>query len=227
MKYVEKENEFKNDKSATRILLVRHGESIGNLDGMYLGHTDLDLSPYGLKQAEICADYLRNEQFDYIYASTLIRAYNTALPHAKMRNMQVIGDEGLRELYIGDWEGKPLAYLKTEQKELFYGGWIDNFGTFTPPGGESVLHLAERIYKKIETLAQKHVGKSLLIATHAAAIRAFWGKACEIKPENLAASYPFPVNTSVSTIYYKNGRFYPIDYSNDRHVDTTKLKKIT
>ena len=110
--------------------------------------------------------------------------------------MQVIGDEGLRELYIGDWEGKPLAYLKTEQKELFYDGWIDNFGTFTPPGGESVLHLAERIYKKIEALAQKHVGKSLLIATHAAAIRAFWGRACEIKPENLAASYPFPENTA-------------------------------
>ena len=226
MKYIEKDNEFKNDTGATRILLVRHGESIGNLDGMYLGHTDLGLSPLGYEQADICAEFLKDEHFDYIYASTLSRAYDTAVPHAKIRGLEVIGDDELRELFLGDWEGKTLDYLKNEQKELFYEGWINNFGTFTVPGGESVLHLAERIYKKIEALAQKHVGKSILIATHAAAIRAFWGKACEIKPENLAASYQFPLNTSVSTIYYKDGKFYPIEYSNNRHVDATKLQKI-
>ena len=63
-----------------RLLFVRHGQSLGNLTGRFLGITDLDLSPLGAVQARRTADYLKDEKIDVIYASDLIRACHTAQP---------------------------------------------------------------------------------------------------------------------------------------------------
>ena len=46
----------------TKIILVRHGESLGNATGRYLGHTNLGLSEVGTQQAEVTAQYLKNEK---------------------------------------------------------------------------------------------------------------------------------------------------------------------
>ena len=47
-----------------KIILVRHGQSIGNQTRVFLGHTDLDLSELGYKQANATAEYLKNEKID-------------------------------------------------------------------------------------------------------------------------------------------------------------------
>lgn len=73
----------------TILLLVRHGESLGNARREFLGHTNKDLSELGYKQAEKTAEYLSKVKIDAVYSSDLIRAHNTALPHAKLRNLPV------------------------------------------------------------------------------------------------------------------------------------------
>ena len=74
----------------TLIYLVRHGESLGNAKRIYLGHTNLDLSDLGYIQANVTAQYLKGVKIDAIYSSDLLRAHNTALPHAQLRNLKVI-----------------------------------------------------------------------------------------------------------------------------------------
>ena len=54
--------------------MIRHGQSIGNLNRVYLGHTDWDLTELGYKQAELVCEYLKDEKIDIIYSSDLIRA---------------------------------------------------------------------------------------------------------------------------------------------------------
>ncbi len=215
MKYVEKGNDISKNDNATRILLVRHGQSVGNLDGKYVGHSESALTSLGSIQANACAEFLSDVKIDAIYSSSLNRAYNTALPHGKMRNLEVVKDENLREIYLGKWEDESLEVIMTKYKEEFFHGWKDNFGTFTPPDGESVLSLQERMYDEIEKIANCHIGKTVLIVSHAAAIRSFWGKISNIPPQSLAAETKFPANASVSTCYYLNGKFYPIEYSNN------------
>ena len=61
-------------QNKTKIILIRHGESLGNANRTMLGHTDLDLSPLGYTQAETTANHLKNEKIDAIYSSDLIRA---------------------------------------------------------------------------------------------------------------------------------------------------------
>ena len=93
---------------STRLLIVRHGESAANAVRVFLGHTNLGLSPRGEAQARATAELLRNEPISAIYSSDLIRAYNTALPNAELHSLEVIPQRTLRELYIGEWENMKI-----------------------------------------------------------------------------------------------------------------------
>lgn len=217
MDHFEKIKDF-NSKKNTKIILIRHGESLGNLNHIMLGHTDIDLAPRGYLQAEACAKYLQDVQIDAIYSSDLIRAYHTAEPHAKMRGLPITTSRELRECYVGDWENVPIEKIVEEQYDLFYKGWRDTFGTFQIPGGESVPHAAQRFYDEVMRIAKDNIGKTVLIAAHAAVIRAFWGKVTKTPPEKLAKTYLYPTNASCSFLYYDGEDLVPLEYSVDEHL---------
>lgn len=202
----------------TTIYLVRHGQSIGNLKRLYLGHTDLDLSELGHRQAKMTADHLAYVNFSRIYSSDLKRAYNTAIPHAKMRGMDIIPSENLRELYLGDWEGRDVDELIRDESELFIEGWQKKFGTFSIPNGEVVWQGGLRFASEVEKIAKAHVGETVLITAHAAVIRVFWGIISGVKPEELADAIKFPSNASYSIAEYDGKRITPVKYSVDDHI---------
>lgn len=209
---------FQKRDEKTLIYLVRHGESVGNQNRVCLGHTDLDLTDLGLKQAKKTAEELSYVDFDAIYSSDLIRAVHTAEPHAQIRGKTVKTSQNLRELYFGEWENASVPYLIEHHHEQFMVGWRQNFGTFTAPKGESVVHMAQRMAEELKNIACTHINKNILITSHAAAIRALWGKISGLEPSEWASAYPFPSNASYSVIEYKNGALIPISYSNDAHL---------
>ena len=202
----------------TKLYFVRHGQSIGNLREIYLGHTDLDLSELGHKQAAATAEHLKNVKFDAIYSSDLLRAHNTALPHAKMRGIEIIDSKNLREIFLGDWENMPVKKLVDEHYDDFVVGWKENYGTFTVPGGESVWGSGQRFYQEVLKIAEKHLGETVLITAHASVIRTFWGIISGVKPEELAAAVAFPLNASYSIAKYDGEKIIPIEYSNADHM---------
>lgn len=206
------------NEKVTRIYLIRHGESVGNLHRICLGHTDLDLTDLGLKQAKKTAETLSDVVFAAIYSSDLIRAVHTAEPHAEKRGLEVIKNADFRELFFGEWENASVLYLKEHHHEEFMIGWRQNFGTFTAPNGESVVNMAERMAERIKNIACEHAGENVLVTSHAAAIRALWGKISGLEAHEWADAYPFPTNASYSIIEYKNGELKPISYSNDSHL---------
>ena len=231
-----------------KIILVRHGQSIGNQSRIFLGHTDLDLSDLGYKQAECTAEYLKNEKIDHIYSSDLIRAYNTAAPHAKLRNMDVISNKNLREAFVGAWEGMNVDdILEKWGREVFIDQWKNKFGLFRFPDGESIKGAGERFYNEIISICSKIDSKpttetpfiynneekkdnfsdiTILIASHAAVIRSFWSIISDIPFDQLAEKIPFPTNASYSICYYKNGKITPFEYSNDEHLSDVGITKV-
>jgi len=204
-------------KNMTRIYLIRHGQSIGNAKRMYLGHTDLDLTPLGYRQAEATAKKLSDVPFSAVYSSDLLRAFHTAEPHAKMRGLEVTPTEKLREIFIGKWENVPLDELM--QNELFVKGWRGDFGNFTFPGGECVADAAERVYAEIKRIAEAHKGESVAVVFHAAAIRAFWCKMLGLPKDEWASKVDFSTNASYSIAEYENGEFFPVAYSCNEHIE--------
>ena len=211
-------------QKTTKLILVRHGESLGNANRKMLGHTDLDLSPLGYLQAEATAKCLKDEKIDIIYSSDLIRAYNTAIPHAKMRNLEIISSKNLREIHIGDWENLKLEeILEKWGREVYYTDWKKNFGIFQFPNGESVKEAGERFHKEIIRISSENMGKTVLIAAHAAVIRAFWGIISGVSWENIADAFDFPSNASYSVAIYNGDRIIPDSYSNDAHLSNVGI----
>lgn len=202
----------------TKIMLIRHGESFANARRIYLGHTDWDLSPLGKEQAERAAARLADVHIDRIYSSDLMRAYNTALPHAKLRGLEVEPRRELREIYLGDWEGCPIEELENNYPVEFCVGWRENFGTCAVPGGESVPALAERIYGAVKRIAEENIGRCVLIGCHAAAIRAFWGRVTETPAELVCGRIPFPRNASITTVAYDGAKLLPVCYGDDSYL---------
>ncbi len=205
-------------KYATKILIVRHGQSLGNAVRRFLGHTDLDLSELGYVQAQRTADFLADVTVSAVYSSPLIRAMNTAAPHAKMRGLDVIPACELKEMHAGEWENLYVSEIIERFGDMYHGPWTKEFGVFTIPGGESCESVANRFYGKILDIARAHQGQTVIVAAHAAAIRCFWGKLAGLDPKDLAAAYPFPQNASVSVVYFDGERLIAGEYSHDKHL---------
>ena len=214
-------------ENVTKVIIVRHGQSLGNLNKQFLGHTDLDLSDLGYKQADATANYLKKEKIDIIYSSDLIRAYNTALPHAKIRNLDVIPDKMLREAYVGAWEGLFVdEILEKWGVSVFKNQWKDNFGCFTFPDGESTYDAGRRFLNEIKRICLENTGKTILIASHAAIIRSFWAIISGVNQVEVVSKIPFPTNASYSICYYVNDKIIPIEYSNDEHLNEVGITKV-
>lgn len=133
-----------------KIIIIRHGHSLGNQTKTFLGHYDLDLSEIGIKQAEKTAEYLKNEKIDCIFSSDLLRAVNTAAPHAVIHGLDVNKSELFREVCAGEWENRQIDDIIAEWgREVFYDQWVNNFGCFTFPSGESIRAAGKRFYNEL------------------------------------------------------------------------------
>lgn len=212
----------------TRIYLIRHGESLGNAKHVFLGHTDLDLSELGYAQARAAATAMADVHFDAIYSSDLIRAYNTARPHAELRGQNVIADKGLREVFVGEWEGLVVDEVIEKYGEHTYRvEWRGvGYGNFAFPGGESVLGAGERFYNAIVDIAKASPGKTVLVAAHASVIRTFYALVSGIAPSEMGEKSTFPSNASCTVVDYADGKFSPIEFSDDSYLSGVGITKI-
>lgn len=208
----------------TKIILIRHGESQGNAVRKILGHTNMDLSELGYRQAEATAQALKDEHVDAVYSSDLLRAFNTAKPHADMRGLEVIPSEQLREVFVGAWENRFAEDIIAEYgEEVYFGRWLGDFGNFVFPDGEAVWDAGERFHKEVLRIAENHPGQTIIIGAHAAVIRACWGIFTGLTPDNIATELPFPTNASYSVASYEDGRLVPIAFSRDEHLSSVGI----
>ena len=185
--------------------MIRHGFSVANLEKRFAGHSDFPLTDIGRLQAEKCAEALKDEHIDAIYASDLSRAFETAIPVAKAHSLTVIPHKGLREIFAGEWEGKSFVELDESYAES-YGTWKTDIGHAHPDGGESVAELYSRILTTLGEIAKENEGKTVCIATHATPIRSVCTAAKGGKAEDMSKISWTP-NASISYFEYENGIF--------------------
>jgi 2,3-bisphosphoglycerate-dependent phosphoglycerate mutase len=110
-------------------LLVRHGQSLLNVDKLVNGDPALDrgLSEQGIEEAERLGSQLAALPLDLVAVSPFPRALQTANIALGDRNVPHLVDEELGDVRVGELEGKSLdAYratpAHTNRKERFPGG---------------------------------------------------------------------------------------------------------
>lgn len=154
----------------TRLLLVRHGETEWNKEGRYHGVTDVELSEIGLEQARILSQRLAKEKPDALYSSPLKRAMQTAQQIAEVHNLSIVPRDELRELNLGAFEGKKFRGVEDDGRPLevaWEAGDID----FSPPRGETLYQLHDRVAGFVSTLRERHSEGVVLIVSHGGTLR--------------------------------------------------------
>lgn len=199
-----------------KILFIRHGQSLGNFVRSFLGHTDLDLSELGYKQAEITGDFLLKFNVDKIYSSDLKRAYNTSLPFSRKSGLEVFKSKELREIFAGEWENKLFDDLVIMYPES-YKTWRENIGFANPDGGEKVVDLQKRIVSEITKIAAENDGKTVAVFTHATPIRTFFAYVNKLDTNSIKDK-PWATNASVSCAEFDGKEFTELFYSCDEHL---------
>ncbi|HVH19225.1 MAG TPA: histidine phosphatase family protein [Myxococcota bacterium] len=159
---------------ATSLVVVRHGETSANTDGVWHGSTDTPLTARGHAQARCVAERLARECSDVvaIYSSDLRRALDTATPIARALGLEVQTERGLREYDLGSWEGKTYRELLTEHR-LWDHMRADPH--YAPHGGESPLGVAERLCATLRAIALRHEGSRVVVVSHGGALSLAFG----------------------------------------------------
>ena len=150
------------------LYLIRHGITQGNLDGKYIGQTDLALCPEGKKQIEtLCADEIYPE-VDKVYSSPLTRCLETAeiiYPEQKL----MIVDE-ICEMNFGEFEGKTQRQLQDLRE---YTDWLRGGSDAAPPSGEKYGDFMIRCIEGLDIIFSDMMRKDITRAacvTHAGVI---------------------------------------------------------
>jgi len=192
----------------TTLILVRHGYSVSNDLKYFTGNLDIELTELGQKQAEKCAEYLKDFPIEFVYSSDLSRTMRTAKPISDILNLPVQPDSSLREINAGEWEGVPFTELE-RRFPVSYRTWKENIGMAVCDGGESIRTFSERILKGITEIAERHPGKTVLIITHATPIRVL----CTIAdglPITAMSEIPWVSNASVNIFEFDSGAFHVV-----------------
>ncbi|GAA4582952.1 histidine phosphatase family protein [Planotetraspora phitsanulokensis] len=147
-----------------RIVCLRHGQTVWNVERRFQGHTDIGLDDTGVAQAARAASLLAALQPTMIVSSDLRRAYDTASALGRVSGLDVMVDKDLRERGGGEWEGLTREEIKA--------GWPAEFEAWEAPGGELVTDVAERVAEAMLRWSAKIAEDGLLVvASHGAALR--------------------------------------------------------
>jgi probable phosphoglycerate mutase len=150
-----------------RLILARHGETAANRDGLGLGLQDVPLTEKGRQQAEALAEALAGVKIDAIYSSPLRRAMDTAQAIASRHGLEVIADERLTEMDVGDLDGLTFDEMRGRYPE-FLSRWLgEEAGTLRMPGGsESLQEVQDRAREAVQRIAQRYERGTVVAVTH-------------------------------------------------------------
>lgn len=210
-----------------KLVLIRHGQSIWNLQNRFTGWINVSLSKKGQEEAKIAGEKLRNYKFDIAFTSTLIRAQQTLFKILEL-NENIDGYmikpqltkewysrfkennddneilwvnivEELNERFYGDLQGLNKDDARAEFGEEQVHIWRRSYD-IAPPNGESLEMNVERTipYFKKYIETELRNGKNVLIAAHGNSLRSIIKYLEDMTPEEILN---FELNTGIPHIY--------------------------
>ncbi len=150
-----------------RIVLVRHGETVGQSSIRYYGATDVALSGLGADQAAAAARAIGEIDFDCVVASPLQRAWRSASIIAPDHSIRL--EAGFREIDFGDWEGLTREEIEARDPDA-HAEWQRLGIEFDFPGGERRNDFRGRVVEGLERVLALQA-RSVLLVAHKGIVR--------------------------------------------------------
>lgn len=172
-----------------KLFLVRHGQSLWNLENRFTGWKDIDITEAGIEEAKKAGLALKGERIDIAFTSALIRAQHTLsiiLNEIGNPDIPIIKDKALNERSYGNLEG-----LNKAETALKYGDeqvhiWRRSYDV-VPPGGESLKDTYNRVIPYFESQIRPLLkrGENVLIVAHGNSLRALIMYLEHLSPEEI------------------------------------------
>jgi 2,3-bisphosphoglycerate-dependent phosphoglycerate mutase len=198
------------------LLLVRHGQSTWNREHRIQGQLDPPLSDEGRRQAELVGQRLAGRRLAGLYSSDLKRAFQTSEAVQSMTGLNPEPMAGLREIYLGEWEG-----LRTEElAERFPGAWArwnEEPDWDLVPGGEGAALFETRVAAALDAIFARHHHGDVVVVTHGGVIQIALHRIIGRASRGL---FPFKIqNASISVIEKRDHRLIIGGVNDTSHLD--------
>ncbi|MBQ8790960.1 MAG: histidine phosphatase family protein [Ruminiclostridium sp.] len=193
-----------------RIYMIRHGITQGNLDGRYIGITDLPLCEEGEEAISSLKALDVYPRVQKVYSSPLKRCLQTAeiiYPDRLLKRIDNIG-----ECDFGDYEGKTQQELSGDETYL---EWLKGGYDAAPPNGESFGHFTLRCLDGLEEIFKDMMANEVTTAaviTHSGVIMnllAGYGLP-KLKPIDFACNQGEGFEIQLSTFLWQHGPVFEI-----------------
>ena len=180
------------------LILLRHGQSLWNLENRFTGWEDVDLSERGVEEAKNAGKIMNKNmiKIDKIFSSVLKRANRTAEIAIKEMNLEnfwnkqnliMTCNENLNERNYGD-----LVGLNKDETVKKYGKdqvhiWRRSYDT-QPPGGESLEDVVKRVGPFFSNYIEPQIedDKNILVVAHGNSLRALMIKVGLYEPKEIS-----------------------------------------
>jgi probable phosphoglycerate mutase len=155
-----------------RLILVRHAESEANVvDSLHTQVPGPPLTGLGREQADALVEALADEDVRAVWASTMLRAQQTAAPLAAARGLQVRVEDGLREVDVGDLHDRRDAEAHDQLGDVMAGWMLRGDVSLRCPGGECGSDVTGRFGSVLTAVLDELEEGSAVVVAHGAALR--------------------------------------------------------
>lgn len=203
-------------QEVTRILAVRHGQTLWNTQQRIQGHTDIGLDDEGLWQAERLAEALSNESIDAIYTSDLARACDTARAVARKTGVEAVTDVSLRERHFGAFEGQTFSEIESRWPEQA-ARWRRRDPDFAAEGGETLQAFYDRCVAAAARCAKAHPGQQILLVAHGGVLDVLYRAATRV---GLQAPRTWEIaNAAVNRLLWTPEGWTLVGWNDQRHLE--------
>lgn len=208
------------DAQVTRIVAVRHGETVWNAEMRMQGQLDTALSERGRRQAARAAAALADEGIEAIVSSDLARAHDTAAAIAGVVGLPIANDPDLRERSFGVFQGYTYAEIDARWPADALR-WRRHDPAFAPEGGETLIEFDARAVAAMTRIAAEARGRSILVVTHGGVLDCLYRAASGL---GLDAPRSWELgNAAINRLLFTGERFTLVGWSDTTHLDGDPL----
>ena len=203
----------------TTLLIIRHGETVWNLEHRIQGHLDSELSECGKRQTAALSRVFQNRRIDALYTSDLGRAVKTAVALEKTTGLTAVRRSCLRESNLGIMQGKTKHELLGDIPDE-YDCFRERDPDYIIPEGESLFMRHERAVGCLREIVANHQDQTVAVVTHGGVLDSIFRFVNTI---SLSAPRTFSIlNASISTITITDGKWLLTTWCDVSHLNNTR-----
>ncbi|MFL0247984.1 histidine phosphatase family protein [Candidatus Clostridium stratigraminis] len=186
-----------------RLYITRHGETEWNIEGRMQGWKNSNLTKRGRMNATALGRSLKNIEFKKVYCSPLDRTKETTELIFKGRNIEVVYDENLKEINLGELQGLNQEEIKNIYPEFQNHFW-ENPQEYVPISGESFYDVKDRVIKVLQRIISENPEGNVMIVTHGVVLKTIHAYFKNLTMDKLWDP-PFIYDTSLTIVEIENG----------------------